>query len=94
MPVQRIVGGVEIERDLCGCTTVGREETIDEQRVDRVYVGRDLCIARGLRAAQLQAVQSALARKRCAVGAPCRELARQHRMTGSWRSWSWPTRSS
>ena len=79
MPVQRIVGGVEIEDDLLRRSLVRLQEQIDEQRLDRRRVMADLVIARRLGSAQLQPVQRPLAGHRRAVRAPRRELAGQHR---------------
>ncbi len=83
--MQRVVGGVEIERDLLGRLAMRIEEQIDEHRLHRLHrlhrvgVGGELGVARGFRAAQLQPVQSALARQRRAVRPPRRELACQRR---------------
>jgi hypothetical protein len=79
MPVQRIIGGVEIERDLGRCLLVGIEEKIDEQRLDGGGVGGNPRIAGGFRPAQFQAVQRTLARQGRAGAASGFELAGQHR---------------
>jgi hypothetical protein len=70
MPVQRVVGGIEIKRDLPGCLLVRVEKEVDEQRLDRVRVGSEFGVARGLGAAQFQPVQRALARQRRAITPP------------------------
>src|SRR6478609_3276340 len=70
MPMQRIIGGVEIERDLAGRPGVRIEEQIDEQRLDRTSIGADPGIPAGLGPAMLQPVQGALARQRRTVAAP------------------------
>ena len=61
MPVQRIVGGVEIERDLRRGLGVGIEEQIDEQRLNGGAIGGNPGIAGGLGAAEFEPVQGALA---------------------------------
>ena len=79
MAVQRIVGGVEIEDDLPRRLKVRIEKEIDQKLLDGRGLMADLVVARGLRPAQLQPVERALARHRRAVLAPRRELAGQHR---------------
>ena len=60
VPVQRIIGGIEIQHDLGGCG--GRPPgTADEEPLDRGPIMRDLVIARERRAAALQSVQRRLA---------------------------------
>src|ERR1700730_426816 len=70
MPVQWVVSGVEIEDDLLRRRGVRLEEEVDEQAFDLRPVIADLVIASWLRPAQLQPVERALARHRCAVRAP------------------------
>ena len=79
IPVQRIVGGVEIKDDLLRHPIVRLQEQLDRQRLDRRRVIADLVIARRFQPAQLQPVQRRLARHRRAVLPPRRKLARQHR---------------
>jgi hypothetical protein len=76
--VQRVVGGVEVERDLRWRLLVRVEEQVDEQRLNRIQVGGKPGVTRRLRAAQLQPVECAFARQRRAIGASGREFARQH----------------
>jgi hypothetical protein len=79
MPVQWIIGGIQIEDDLLRRRVVGIQEAFNEQPLDRRRIGRQLGIARGLRAAQFQPVQRRLARRRRAVPTPRRKLAHQNR---------------
>ena len=79
MPVQRVVGGVEVEHDLPGRLRVRLEEQVDEQRLDRRGVVADLPVAGGDLARQFEPVQRRLAGDRRAALAPRRELAGQHR---------------
>ncbi len=79
MPVQRVVGGVEVEDDLLRRSPVCFQEQIDEQPLDRRPVVGDLVIARRLGPAQLEPIQRALARHRRAIRTPRRELAGEHR---------------
>jgi len=67
VPVQRIVGGVQIKRDLGWRLRVSVEEQINEQGLDSGRVGGDTGIASGFGFAQFQAVQRALARQWRAV---------------------------
>ena len=78
-PVQRIVGGVEIEHDLGWRLLAGVEEQIDEQRLDGVRIGGDAGITRRFRAAEFQPVQRALAGQRRAVAAMGGQFAGQDR---------------
>ncbi len=79
MPVQRVVGGVEIEDDLRRRPLVRLQEQRHRQRLDRRRVVGDLVIARRVLSAQFQPVQRRLAGHRCAILAPGFKLARQHR---------------
>ena len=56
MPVQRVVGGVEIEDDLLRRSLVRLQEQRHRQRLDRRRVIGDLVIARRFALAQLQTV--------------------------------------
>lgn len=89
MAVQRIVGGIEIERDLRRRRFVGIEKQIDEQRLDGISVVADLVIARWFDAAEFEAVQGAFARKRRAESLPASTAS-----TGSVRKISWSFGSS
>jgi hypothetical protein len=76
--MQRIVGGIEVKRDLFWRLLVGVEEEIDEQAFDCRGVVADFMIARWLGAAQFQPVQRRFAGQWRTV-APLRlQLARQH----------------
>lgn len=79
MPVQRVVGGAEIEDDLRRRLLVRVQEQRHGQRVDRRRLMGDLVIARRLVSAQLQPVQRRLAGHRRTVVAPGCKLARHHR---------------
>jgi len=79
MPVQRVVGGVEIERDLRRRGRMGVEEQIDKQPLDRRCVVADLVVAGRLLAAQLQPVERRFAGQWCAIGTPRLEPAAQYR---------------
>ena len=79
MPVQRVVGGVEIEDDLLRRPLVHLQEQRHRQRLDRRSVIGDLVIARRFALAQFQPVQRRLAGHRRTGLAPGRKLARQHR---------------
>ena len=59
MPMQRIVGRIEVEDDLLRRFVVRVEEEIDEQLFDGWRIGGDLGIARRLGLAQFQAVERA-----------------------------------
>jgi hypothetical protein len=79
MPVQRIVGGVEIERDLRRRRRMGVEKQIDKQPLDRRRVVADLVVAGRLLPAQFQPVERRFPGQWRTVGAPCFEPAAQHR---------------
>jgi hypothetical protein len=79
LSVQRIVGGIEIERDLAGRLGVGIQEQVHEQRLDRAGIDADPGIAAWLGTPVLQPVQRAFARQRRAIAAPGFKLAGQHR---------------
>ena len=55
--VQRIVGGVEIKRDLRRRLAMGLEEQINEPRLDGGRIVTDPVIPRGVRTARFQPVQ-------------------------------------
>ena len=79
MPVQRVVGGIQIKRDLRRRRRIRIQEQIDEQGLDRGRIGGDTGVAAGFGATAFQPVQRALARQRRAAGPPGGKLARQHR---------------
>ena len=79
LAVQRIVRRIEVEHDLPRRPPMRLHEQVDQQVLDRRLVVADLVILRRLRAAQLQTVERALARKRRAVRPLRLELAQQHR---------------
>jgi len=83
MPVQRVVGGVEIERDLRRRGRMGVERQIDKQPFDRRRVMADLVTAGWLLPAQLQPIERRFAgpaaRNRRAVPQACRRV-RHHRV--------------
>ena len=79
VPVQRDVGGVEVEDDLPRGRAVRVEEEVHEQRLDRGGIVADPVVAAGLaRRRVLQPVQRALAGQRRAVRTPRRQLAGEH----------------
>jgi hypothetical protein len=84
MPVQGHVGGVEVEHDLPRRRTMGVQEQVHEQRLDRRAIVADAMVAAGLaRGRVLEAVQGALAGERRAVRTPRFQLAGedgQHRV--------------
>src|ERR1700756_524027 len=69
MPVQRVVGGVEVECNLRRRLVVGIEKQIDEQPLHGVSIGGDLVVAGRLGGAAFQPVQRTLAGQGRAVGA-------------------------
>jgi hypothetical protein len=79
MPVQRVVGGVEIEDDLLGRVVVRVQEQIDKQPLYLGPVPRNAVIARQLRPAPLQPVERRFAGQWRTILATGRQLAGQHR---------------
>jgi hypothetical protein len=79
VPVQRIVGGVEIEDDLLGRVLVRLQKQIDKQPLDLCPVPGDAVIARQLRSASLQPVERRFAGQGRAILAAGRQFAGQHR---------------
>ena len=79
MPVQRVVGGVEIEGDLRWRRRMGVEKQLDKQPLDRRRGIADLVIAGRLGPAQFQPIERRFAGQRRAIGAPRCELAAQYR---------------
>ena len=94
MAMQRIVGGIQIEGDLRWRFPMRVQEQIDEHRLDGIGVRTEASVTRGLRVAEFQPVQRALARQRRAVRPQGGELACSTAITWSWRSSSWSTKSS
>ena len=79
MPMQRIIGGVEIKDDLTRRFFAMRlKEEIDKGVLDGRRIVTDLVIAGGCGAAELQTVQRALARHRRTVGPIRSQLSRQN----------------
>jgi hypothetical protein len=68
LPVQRIVGGIQVQDDQRRGLGLALQEQIDEQRFDRCRIVADLMVARRLRPAQFQPVQRRLARDRRTIG--------------------------
>ena len=78
MAVDRIVRGVQVERDPRRWLGMGVQEQVDEQPLDRRGIVGDLAVAVPVGGRVLQAVQRALARQRRAGGPPGLQPA-QHR---------------
>ena len=79
MPVQRIVGGVEIEGDLRPRHPMGVEKQVDKQPLDRRRVIADLVVAGRFQPAQFQPVERRFAGQRGTIRAPRGKLAAQYR---------------
>jgi hypothetical protein len=79
VPVQWIVGGVEIEGDLRRRRRMGIEKQVGKQSLDRRSVIADLVVAGRLRPAQFQPVERRFAGQRGAIRTRRLELAAQHR---------------
>ena len=96
MPVQRVIGGVQIQNDLARRGAMRIEKQMNPQPLDPRSVRTDLVIAAdALRCVQLQAVQRALARQRRAIASTLRlNLPSSAPNTASWRKQSWSLRSS
>ena len=67
VPVQRVVGGVEIKDDLRRDRGMGVEKEVDKQAFDPRRVVADFVIARRFRPAQLQPVERRFAGQRRAI---------------------------
>jgi hypothetical protein len=67
--MQRIIGGIEIQCDLCRGFGVGIEKQINEQSLDGGGIGGNAGIAAWFVAAEFKPVQRALAGQRRAVPA-------------------------
>ncbi len=79
VPVQRIVGRVEIEDELPRRRLVRRHEEVHEQPLDRRRIVGDLVVAGRLRPAQFQPVQRRFPGQHRTVGTPRQELPGEHR---------------
>jgi hypothetical protein len=79
MPVQRIVGGIQIENDLLWYASVRLEEQLDGKLLNRFLVVRYLVIACRFPSAQLQPIERRLARYGCTIPATRRKFPRQGR---------------
>jgi hypothetical protein len=79
MAVQRVVGGVEVERDLRRRCRMRVEKQIDKQTFDRRRIMTDLVIAGRFLAAQFQTIERRFASQRRTIGALGFELAAEHR---------------
>ena len=77
-PVQRVVGGVEVEHDLLRRPVVGVEEEVHEQRLDRRPLVSDPAVAVDPGSAVLEAVERALAGERRTPAVPRLEPAERH----------------
>ena len=83
MPVQRVVGGIQVENDRLGRRLVGLEEEGDEQALDRDWIVPNLVVAARFRRRGLELVERAFASERRTSPALGLELAgedRQHRV--------------
>jgi hypothetical protein len=67
MPVQRVVGRIQIENDLLGRRLVGLEEEGDEQALDGGRIVPDLVVAVRFRRHVFEPVERALAGERRAI---------------------------
>ena len=79
MPVQRVVGGVEVQGDLRWRRRMGVDKQVDKQPLDRRRVIADLVIAGRLRPAQFQPIERRFAGQRRTIGPLGRQLAAKHR---------------
>ncbi len=79
VPVQRVIGGIEIEDDLPRGTDVGIDKQINQQSFDRLRIVPDLVTGLRRRLAQFEPVERRFAGHRRTVLAPCHKLAGQHR---------------
>jgi hypothetical protein len=79
MPVQRVVGRIEIEDDLPGRVLVRLHKQIDKQRLDLGAIPGDTVIASQLRPAPLEPVERRFAGQWRTILAPGRQLAGQRR---------------
>jgi hypothetical protein len=67
LPVPRVIGGIEIKRDLCRGLGMSIQEQIDEQGLNGRTIGGNAGIAGWLVAAELEPVQGAFASQRRTV---------------------------
>jgi hypothetical protein len=79
MPVQRVVGGIEVQNDLRRRTVMRVEEQLHEQPLDGGAIMTDPVILRRFGLAQLHPVQRALACQSGAIRSARRKFPRQHR---------------
>ena len=79
MPVQRVVGGVEVQGDLRRRRRMGVEKQVDKQSLDRRRVVADLVIAGRLQPAQFQPIERRFAGQRRTIRPLGRQLAAEHR---------------
>ena len=94
VPVQRVVGGIDIEDDLRGWRLMRLQEERDEQAFNGGRIMRDLVIACRLRSAQLKTVGVDLPATGAQFARPAASLPASTAMTGSWRNSSWSLMSS
>jgi hypothetical protein len=78
MPLQRVVGGINVERDLRRRRRMGVEKQLDKQGFNRRRVMADLVVAGRLRAAQFQPVERRFAGQWRTILAARRQLAAEH----------------
>ena len=87
--MQRIVGGVEIKRDLLGPPQVRLQEQVHEQIGERSRIVVDLVIAVvHSQRRVLQAVEGALSASGAQAARFGSSRSANSASTGSWRSWS------
>ena len=79
VPVQRVVGSIQIENDLLRRLAVRVQEQFHKQPLNRRRIVAHFVILARQRAAQLQPVQRRFAGHRRTVGTPRLQLARQDR---------------
>jgi hypothetical protein len=79
MPVQPVVGGIEIKDDLLWRAGMGVQEQIDKHPFDRCRIMADLVIRAERRAAQFEPVERRFAGHRRAVAEPRGQLPGQDR---------------
>src|SRR5215467_11217764 len=79
VPVQRVVGGIEVENDSLGRLPVRVQKQIDKQRLDLGRVPANAVVAGQFRTAQLQPVERRFASQRRAILATRRQLPCQYR---------------
>ena len=85
MPMQRVVGGIQVEDDLPRRARVGLNKQIDHQSFDRLRVVPDLVIGRRLWPAQFEPVEGRFAGHRRAFLRRAASLPASTAIIGSWR---------